>query len=144
MVSNWPGEIMVWKCLVILWVQKSTQESFRRLISLMTLLKARKCWHHWDYILQAVCFTVRKTVASVCFDPASGKDIKWLDGEGRQSCSCWSRILVRVHCDFPMPFLSQLFSYSFEYVVAPLAQLFFRAEGKVYSICLFNFRHFKK
>jgi len=110
----------------------------------MSLLKAGKYWHLWDYILQAICFMVGKVVASVYFDPASRKDIRWLGGEGGWARSCWSHVLVRVHCDFPMPFLSQLFSCSFEYVVAPLNQLFFRAEGKGHSICLFNFQRFKK
>lgn len=82
--------------------------------------------------------------SSICFDPARRKGFRWSGGERGQTCSCWSHILVRVHSDFPMPFLSQLFSCSLQYVVAPLDQLFFRAEGKVYSICLFNFQHFKK
>lgn len=110
----------------------------------MPLLKARKCWHHWDYILQTICLTAGKIVVSIFFDPACRKDMKWFGGERGQMCSCWSHVLVRVHCDFLMPFLSKLFSCSFEYVVAPLDQLLFRAEGKVYSICLFNFQHFNE
>lgn len=43
LVQNWLGETVLWKCLEILWVQKSTQESFCRFISLMLLLRARKC-----------------------------------------------------------------------------------------------------
>lgn len=49
---------------------------------LLPINKARKCWTHWDYILQAICFTVGKIVAAVCFDPASRKDIKWPGMEG--------------------------------------------------------------
>lgn len=78
------------------------------------------------------------------FDPACRKYMKWFGGEKGLICSCWSHVLVRVHCDFLMPFLSQVFSCSFEYVVAPLDQFLFRAEGKVYPICLFNFQHFNE